>query len=238
MPGKRVTWDENELEALADEVAKLRIDLPQEGLTALVLKAQKTVFDPDRQRKILTYSQVGPEFMKLLKRSLQDKMGGHVISSAKAAEPIIEYLPADEDEVLIKCGTLQMTQELTARFFQWVEGITTALLKPGTSVTQIVRETIQPDRKSEIVLARLGIAGLSAAHFRALQNRVGPVADLRFVAQERPQAPPSMQHVIVVGSAKRYWKGFQDDRVLYCEQGGLSEVTAFIKKLIPPSSTG
>jgi hypothetical protein len=240
--GKRITWDENELEALADAVAKLRIDLPHENLSTLLNRVQKTVLEPDRQRKISTYKQAGPEFMKLLKRSLTDKMTGAITAGATKTETIIEYNEPDEDAVLIGCSTTQLTNELVARFFHWVDGVTASLggvgSQPRQQVERIVERTIQPASKADVVLARFGVAGLSAAHFRALQNRLGASADLRFMQQQRPMVPPTVEFVIVVGSAKRYWKTFESDRVKFCEQGGLSDVTAFIKKLLPPSSIG
>lgn len=225
---KRVIWDETEVVQLAEQVAKLRIDDPTEGILALITKAQKQIFPPERQRKILTVRNCGEDFVKLLKHALKQ----HAPVLGTPPKTVIEYVQPDEAEVLLNCATTQLITELVSRMLTAIEG----LAKPAVGIERILA-TVEPPKRAP-VLARIGVAGMDAAHFRALQNRVGASVELRYVNQERPQAPSTLDHVVVVGSAKRYWKDFVSPKVKVCDAVSLGDVTAYVKQLVPTAPVG
>lgn len=194
-----IRWDETEKDALAQQIALLRISDVDSTLTGLLNKAQDVLPLHRRRGKLASFKLV-PGLDTQVKRHLDTLLN-------KPVRTEIQYVKTDADEA-VKAATLgQLIDETITRISrsitqQLTEVLTTAINARHVKPQETVIEHSEVEKAKGPVVA---VVGMYLPNFRALENRLKTkLSDvrLRFVDTSKSQVafPMSTDFVVCVGN--------------------------------------
>jgi hypothetical protein len=174
-PKTKIFWTEEEIEALAQQVALLRLD-PNYlscGLTQLILPAQQ-VLPEDRRRTLSSYAQVSKDFEERVATHLRTLLNRPPeVKVVEREVPKVEYVKTEPTEAVREATAGTILDELLRRITEQVTTVVLAMQRPGAAPTYTRPKGSDPEaRPLKPVGPTVLTLGFSQTSFLALQNRL------------------------------------------------------------------
>jgi hypothetical protein len=177
-PKVKIFWSEEEIEALAQQVALLRLDpnYLTGGLTQLVPPAQQVLPEERRRPSITSYAQVSKDFEKRVATHMRTLINRPPeVKVVEKEVPKIEYVKTEPAEAVREATAGTILDELLRRI---PDHVSTLVLEPprreaAPAYTRSKAPTQEPEaRPLKSVGPTVLTLGFSQNSFLALQNRL------------------------------------------------------------------
>jgi hypothetical protein len=211
-PKVKVFWTEEEVEAIAQQVALLRLDSNYLNcsLTPLVAAAQ-LVLPEGRRRHIASFSQVASDFEERVAVHLKSLMNRPPeVKIVEKEVPKVEYVKTEPADAVREVTAGTLLDELLRRLTEQMGALVMAMQRPEEAKS-FVRAKLPPEEPKEPEAVKpvgptVLVLGLPHINFIALQNRLKPQGiRLRYVdaaSGKNERIPSGANYVVVSANGK------------------------------------